>query len=254
MQTITSTAKDGYLILQMNRPKVNAINQQMINELLTAIREAEKDEGVGGMILTGMPHIFSAGLDVKEIFGYNEADIRTFFHSFGDLHKALVQFTKPLICAINGHSPAGGTVLAVAADYRIMAEGEKFLIGLNEMAVNIQITQTLVYAYGFWLGTSTANEFLLDGKLMAPEEAQSCGLVNQVVPQEEVVAKAEQQMRKYLAADPDIFANTKRKIRKEWLAQVAAGEEAELEEILRLWWKPSVRARMEALVNSLGGR
>ncbi|MEL6537574.1 MAG: enoyl-CoA hydratase/isomerase family protein, partial [Bacteroidota bacterium] len=193
-------------------------------------------------------------LDVKEIFGYNESEIRTFFQSFGELHKVLVQFTKPLICAINGHSPAGGTVLAVAADYRIMADGEKFMIGLNEMAVNIQITQTLVYAYGFWLGTSTANEFLLDGKLVNPTSALACGLVNQIAPQEEVLAKAEKQMKRYLAADPDIFANTKRKIRKTWLAQLAEGEEEELEEIIRLWWKPSVRARMQALVESLGGK
>ncbi|HAA16491.1 MAG TPA: enoyl-CoA hydratase/isomerase family protein, partial [Cytophagales bacterium] len=199
------------------------------------------------------PHIFSAGLDVKEIFAYDEAGIRNFFQTFGLLHKELVQFTKPQICAINGHSPAGGTVLAVAADYRIMAEGEKFLIGLNEMAVNIQITQTLVYAYGFWLGTSTANEFLLDGKLMDPDEAQACGLVNQVVPQGDVLATAERQMKKYLAAHPDIFANTKRKIRKDWLAQREEGEDQELEEIIRLWWMPSVRERMGALVASLSG-
>ena len=252
MQTIQVTTKENYRILQLNRGKVNAINQVMIDELRQAIAAAEQDEGVGGMILTGIPRFFSAGLDVKEIYDYNREEIRAFFTSFFALHRDLVKFTKPLICAINGYSPAGGTVLAIAADYRIMVDGEQYVIGLNEMAVNIQISQTLVNAYAFWLGASKANAFLLNGKLLHTQEALSSGLVNElVVNEEDLMVRGEAQMQRYLAADPEIFANTKRKIRNYWLAELEAGGEEELEEALRIWWKPSVRDRMQAFVASL---
>jgi len=251
MQTINTIAKDNYLIVQLSRGKVNAINQLMVDELNTVIQDIENDEKIGGAILTGTPHFFSAGLDVKEIFEYNEDEIRHFFNSFFALHKNLVRFTKPMVCAISGHSPAGGTVLAIATDYRLMAQGEKYVIGLNEMAVNIQITQALINAYSFWIGNAKANEYLLDGKLLHTQEALSCGLINKVVEGDELMTAAEAQLTKYLGADAEIFANTKRKLRRAWLAELKTDDSNELEETLNIWWKPSVRSKIKLFVESL---
>lgn len=251
MQTIQITTKENYQIIQLKRGKVNAINQQMVSELQTAVAEAQADEAVGGLIITGTPNFLSAGLDVKEIYGYNEDEIRIFFKSFFDLHIQLVRFTKPLVFAINGYSPAGGTVLAIAADYRIMVRGEKFVIGLNEMAVNIQIPQTIADAYSFWLGSGKANEYLLEGKLLHNEEALNSGLVNKLVEADELMDAAENQLKKYLSADQEIFRNTKRKIRGAWLASLYTNQKEEMEQTVSLWWKPSVRAKMKAFVESL---
>lgn len=254
MQTINTLSKDNYQIIQLNRGKVNAINQLMVNELNSVIREVQNNDAVGGIILTGIPHFFSAGLDVKEIFEYDEEQIRLFFSSFFELHENLVRFTKPFVCAINGHSPAGGTVLAIAADYRIMAEGEKYVIGLNEMAVNIQITQALINAYSFWIGNAKAHEYLLDGKLLHTQEALTSGLINKIVDGDDLMIAAEKQLKKYLAADPEIFSNTKRKLRSQWLSELAKSDRNELEEALNIWWKPSVRSKMKTFVESLNKR
>lgn len=251
MQTLKTIQKDNYIIIQLNRPKVNAINQTMINELLELIKSVENDEKNKGMILTGLPNFFSAGLDVKEIFPYSKEEIKTFFSSFFKLHINLVKFKKPFVCAINGYSPAGGTIFNMAADYRIMAEGKKFVIGLNEMAVNIQVPQVIADGYRFLLGNSKANEFMLNGDLLSSKKALEVGLIQDIATQEQLLELAEKQMQKYLSADEDIFINTKRKLRRDWLLNIDKDFDKELEETLNLWWKPEVRAKFETFVKSL---
>lgn len=254
MQTVKTTKKEGYAIVQLNRGKVNAINHQMVNEIRETIKSLEGDDTINGVILTGIPNFFSAGLDVIELYDYDESKMREFAIAFGMMHVELVRFTKPMVCAINGHSPAGGTVIALAADYRIMAEGEKYTIGLNEVAVNIQISQNLVEAYGFWIGKSLAHRYALEGKLLNGKEAVSCGLVNELVPAEALLPKAEEKIQQYIAAHPQIIRKTKSKLRKAWLDNVNDNSVEELEEFLSLWWDPVVRGRMKVFVDRLAGR
>ena len=251
MQTIQLTRKENYAILQLNRGKVNALNHLMVNEIREAVRDLEADPSVGGVILTGIPHFFSAGLDVIELYQYDAAKMKEFLIDFGSMHIELVRFTKPLICAINGHSPAGGTVIAIAADYRIMAEGEKYTIGLNEVAVNIQISQNLVEAYSFWIGKGKAHRFVMDGKLLNGEEALACGLVDEVVAADQLLPLAEKKMQQYLQAHPEIMKNTKAKLRASWLERLEQFGERDLEQTIQLWWDPEIRARMKAFVDRL---
>jgi len=250
MEYLNIEKKKEYVIVQMNRPKVNAINDKMVAEIRQTFQALEKDDEVKGVILTGLPNYFSAGLDVVELFDYDEARMREFFIAFGSMHVEMVRFTKPFICAITGHSPAGGCVMAVAADYRIMADGPKFSIGLNEIAVNIQISRNLIEAYSYWLGRSKANEFVLDGKLLNAQEAFDNGLVNQICPLDEVLNRAEKKMQQYLLADSTIFKNTKNKLRHNWLTNLVF-DESELEEAINIWWNPEVRMRMSAFVHYL---
>ena len=251
MNTIQLTKKEHYTIVQLNRGKVNAINQQMVDELRVAFSDLLKDETIKGVVLTGIPHFFSAGLDVIELYGYDEKQISTFFTDFGALYLQLATFTKPLVCAITGYAPAGGCVLAIAADYRVMADDEKYTIGLNEVAVNIQISNNLVNAYAFWIGNSKANQYLLEGKLLKADEALVCGLVNKVVPLEDVLPQAEKKMQQYLVADETIFKNTKKKLRKSWFDSMETDASKDLKEAIELWWNPKIRAKMKAFIDSL---
>ena len=132
-----------------------------------------------------------------------------------------------------------------------MADGEKYTIGLNEVAVNIQISNNIISAYAFWIGNGKAHEFVLDGKLLNVKEALACGLVNQVVPLEEVIPTAEKKMRQYLLANETIFINTKKKLRKSWLDGLETDGSKDLGEAIKLWWSPEIRARMKAFVEGL---
>ncbi len=237
--------KGEYAIITMNRAKVNAVNFQMVNEIRSTFKSMQEDDSVSGVILTGRTGVFSAGLDLIELYDYDEARIREFFIAFGLMYVELAKFTKPFICAITGHSPAGGTVIAIAADYRIMAEGEKYGIGLNEVAVNVQITTNLIEAYSFWLGKSLAYRYILEGKLLNTKEALEARLVDEVVPMEEVLPKAESRMKHYLQADRNIWLNTKTKLRGEWLEKLKEQSEEELAEALKVWWSPEVRMKMQ---------
>ncbi len=253
MNTLQITKKEGYTIVQIQRGKANAINQLMVSEMRDVFAKLGKDNSVYGVILTGIPSFFSAGLDVIELYGYDQKQMKTFFTDFSLLHEELARFAKPLICAITGYCPAGGTVLAVAADYRVMADNPKYSIGLNEMSVNIQITQNLIEAYAYWLGRSLANRFVLAGKLLNPQEALEHHLVDVICPESEVLVLAEKQMNRYLKADKDIFINTKAKLRKNWLNKLDQQAD-ELDKALDIWWKPEIRLKIKQLIDSFSNK
>lgn len=254
MKTLNRTDKGDYTIIQMDRGKVNAINAEMLSELKEVFCNLEADTSVGGVVLTGKPHFFSAGLDLIELFQYDRKQISDFFDALGGLYHQLVRFPKPFISAITGHAPAGGCVLAVTSDNRYMAEGEKYVIGLNEVAVNIQISQNLTEAYAFWMGEGRASRYILEGKLLSGAEALAAGLVDEVLPLERVLERAEKQVRGYLKADPEIWMNTKKKVRKHWLDKLETNAAESLKEAATLWWKPRIRKKMEAYVNSLSNK
>ncbi len=254
MNTLEVTYKKEYAIVQMNRGKVNAINFEMVQDLRDIFGKLEADDAVKGVILTGKPHYFSAGLDLIELYQYDKAQMTDFFVSFGALYLELVQFKKPFISAITGHSPAGGTVLAVTSDNRYMAEGDKYVIGLNEVAVNIQISQNLTEVYAFWMGDGLASRYILDGKLLNGKEAVACGLVDELVPLENVLERAEKRMQKYMQADQEILRNTKAKLRKHLWDKLDLKAENSLKEASELWWKPEIRAKMGAYVESFSNK
>jgi 3,2-trans-enoyl-CoA isomerase len=254
MNTVDVTYKDDYAIVQMNRGKVNAINFEMVQELRDVFHALEENTDMKGVILTGQPHYFSAGLDLIELFQYDKDQIRDFFTSFGALYLELVQFTKPFISAISGHSPAGGCVLAVTSDNRYMAEGDRYVIGLNEVAVNIQISQNLTEVYAFWMGEGLASRYILEGKLLTGKEALKAGLVDELVPLENVLERAEKQMKLYMSADQEILINTKRKLRKHLLDKLDLRAENSLKEASELWWKPEIRAKMKDYVESFSSK
>lgn len=254
MKTLEITYKEEYAIVQMKRGKVNAINFEMVQELRDTFHALEENTEVKGVLLSGQPHYFSVGLDLIELFRYDKNQIRDFFASFGALYLQLVQFKKPFISAITGHSPAGGCVLAVASDNRYMAEGDDYVIGLNEVAVHIQISQNLTEIYAFWIGDGLASRYILEGKLLTGKEAVASGLVDELVPLENVIERAENQMQLYMRADQEILVNTKQKLRKHLFDKLDLKAENSLKEAAELWWKPEIRARMKAYVESFSSK
>ena len=112
METLHLTKIDGYCILKLNRGAANPINLKMMKELSDFFKSAEDDNEIGGVIITGNPGIFTAGLDVVELYGLDRDGSFYFWKSFVELATQMAGFSKPLIAAIPGHSPAGGCVFA----------------------------------------------------------------------------------------------------------------------------------------------
>jgi len=213
MKTLSIQQKEGYLLVQLDRGKANALNQLMIDEFRQLIKDATTDSSIGGIVLTGKPHFFSGGVDLLEIYEYSSEATRHFWGSFIQLSAEMVAFPKPLVSAVTGHSPAGGCILACTSDYRVMAKGERYKIGLNEMAVGIAPRQSILKLYESIIGKRAAYQFLLEGYLLSGEEALKVGLVDELADLEMVTAKAEAKMQHYLKLPQQAFMQTKKALK-----------------------------------------
>lgn len=250
MNTINVTIKDRLALITLNRGKSNALNREMITELTDMLHNIANDDNIGGVIIAGRDNFFSAGLDLIELYGYNEEEAESFWHLFLAFIAKITAFKKPMVAAINGHSPAGGCVIALACDARVMVEG-KFIIGLNEVPVGIIVPESIFSLYAFWLGKGHATRSLLEGKLFSPEEALNIGLVDELVNQDSIMTAAERKIRKYMALEPNTWQQSKLNIRKELIAATSADQSEALKVMLAQWWSPATRNILKMIIDNL---
>lgn len=254
MNTLSIQSKDNYIIVQLDRGKANALNQEMINELRQLIRETEADDSIGGIVLTGKPHFFSGGVDLLEVYYYDSEGIRNFWGSFLQLAAEMLAFSKPLVASITGHSPAGGCILACACDYRVMAAGEKYQIGLNEMAVGIAPRESILHLYAFWIGQHKAYQYLLEGYLMNGKEALEIGLVDELVALEQTLSQAEQKMQQYLKLPAAAFRQAKKSLKGGLVQAMSANFENDLDLLHQQLMSKESRTIMGQVVQFLESR
>ena len=250
MNTIKVTIKDHLGIITLDRGKSNALNREMISELNDMLHNIAGDPNIAGVIITGKENFFSAGLDLIELYNYNEAEAESFWYLFLDFIAAITAFKKPLVAAVNGHSPAGGCVIALACDYRIMAEG-KYIIGLNEVPVGIIVPNSIFNLYAFWLGQANATRSLLEGKLFSPDEALQIGLVDELVNPAGILTAAERKIRKYMAMERNTWEQSKLSIRQGLIAATGADQSEALQKMLKQWWAPTTRNILKTIIDNL---
>ena len=250
MNTIKVSVVDRLATITLSRAKSNALNRELVTELNDMLGNIENDENIGGVILTGHAPFFSAGLDLIELYDYNEEELKSFFQLFFKFTANLVAFKKPIIAAISGHSPAGGCVMALACDYRIMAEGQ-YIIGLNEVPVGIIVPNSIFQLYSFWLGKAEASKSLLTGKLYNPEEALKVGLVDEVVRNEILLTTAERKIKKFMEFDSNTWSQSKLNIREDLIKAVTADQSKTLEKMLAQWWSPTTRHILKVIISNL---
>lgn len=231
MKTLKIEYKENYAIVQLDNGKVNAIDTQMSKELGETFRMLEANDNVKGVILTGRPHGFSAGLDVMSMAGGLKSATEFWTYHL-DALQVMVRFSKPFVCAITGYAPAGGTILACCADYRIMGIGEKHVIGMHEFKMSLPIPDLLSRIYAYTIGERMAWKTVMNAQLFHAEQAKAIGLVDEVAAVEDVLALAEKRLQKYMSVYLPMFAKTKRYLRRELLETVDMEVSEMLPEIL----------------------
>lgn len=252
MNTLSIIERSNYEILQLSRGKANPISHEMVKEIRAYLKRVVENDKVRGFILTGnTPGYFSVGLDLTELYYFDEEQLAAFWADWEAMVYELAKFPKPFITAINGYSPAGGCVLATTSDYRMMAKGEKFVIGLNEVAVGIAVPEYIFQLYAFWLGKRQAYHNLLRGKLLTVEEAYAQHLLDEVCEMEEILPKAEKEMQRLLRSPDNLLINTKAAMRAELWERLDAAPPASLEDKLKAWFDPASRAVMKMIVEQL---
>jgi enoyl-CoA hydratase/carnithine racemase len=196
-------------ILTMNRPeKRNALNAELTQALLGALRAADAEESVGCIVLTGAGQGFCAGADLSEfkelgagLAAENRAELTM------QLHLTFTKISKPVVAAINGHAMGGGAGLAIAADLAVMAEGAK--LGYPEPRHGI-VAAIVMANLVRQVGRKAAFELVSLGEPVDAQRALQLGMVNRVVRQEDVLVEALAVAEKLAAVKREAMAETKR--------------------------------------------
>ena len=187
---ITTSVENAILLITINRPdKLNALNKTVLDELSTAVDELYNNNAIRSAIITGAgPKAFVAGADISEFQGLKHSEGMDLAHKGQYIFKKIEDSPKPVIAAVNGFALGGGCELAMACHFRIASENAKF----GQPEVNLGLipgyggTQRLTQL----IGKGRAIELLVTGNLLDAPTALQYGLVNYVVPQEELLAKA----------------------------------------------------------------
>jgi enoyl-CoA hydratase/carnithine racemase len=197
--------------LRLDRPPVNVLSGDLIVALRKAIQAAPGD-GARAVILSGAPGRFSGGLDVPLLLGLDHAAMASLWREFYVLLGAIAASPIPIVAAITGHAPAGGTVLVLFCDWRIMAEGD-YSIGLNEVQVGIPLPPVLVAGLRRLIGPRQAEQLAVGGGLLSPQKALGVGLVDEVVAPDRVMNRAVEWCQRLLALPAEAMTATRRQAR-----------------------------------------
>jgi Delta3-Delta2-enoyl-CoA isomerase len=235
--------------LRLNRPPVNALTSELLSGLQQAIAQAASD-GARAVILSGSPGRFSAGLDVPLLLTLDEAGISKLWRELYATLEAIAKSPIPIVAAITGHAPAGGTVLALFCDWRVMAQGD-YKIGLNEVLVGIPLPPVILGGLRRLVGSRRAENLGVTGSLLSPNEALAAGLVDEVVVPEDVVPRALQVCGKLLAVPREAMRLTRQQARADLEGLFASGMDAELRTVIANWWSPETQETLKGLVERL---
>ena len=250
MNFIRTKVEDHIYHITLDRGKSNAMHLEMICELSTAIEEAEQNPAIEGLILSGKENFFTSGLDLITLYQYDEVQMQNFWTAFISLLHKFTCFSKPTVSAITGHSPAGGCVLAICCDYRVMADGD-FIIGLNEVPVGIIVPESIFKLYSFWLGEGLAYRSLLEGKLFKPLEAKEVGLVDEVVAFNRIQNAAIRKIKSMTQFEKNAWRTSKLNFRKQLIAEFEKDQTETINQVLEQWWRPSTRSILKTIIDNL---
>ncbi len=215
--------RDGSLQrILLDRPPVNALNLGILQELREALTEAEEDGDIHGVLLGSAQERFSAGLDLPEISTYDEGTLTAFADAFLTLFEELYAFPKPLVAAIPGHCIAGGLLLVAPADHRVAAAGDYKLV-MKEVDLGLPMPEPEAQVLTELVGFDDARELLLHGTTYDPEGALGIGLVDRVVPPEDLDAEATALLESLAEKPLEGYAGIKRSMRAPLLDRIRAG-------------------------------
>ncbi|MCG5054070.1 MAG: enoyl-CoA hydratase/isomerase family protein [Myxococcales bacterium] len=236
--------------LRLARPPVNALDPALLVRLNEALGQAER-EGVGAVVLSGAPGRFSGGLDVPALLALPRPQIRQAWVALFDLLASLAHAPMPVVAALTGHSPAGGTVLALYADYRVLAAG-RYVVGLNEVQVGLPVPPFLYRALTFVVGERQAARLGVAGLLLEADEALRVGLVDELAPVEEVVPRALAFAHDLLTRPRTAMLQTRAHARAPLREAFASVTPALIDGVVEQWFSEETQTTLRKLVSRLG--
>lgn len=251
---LVETTRDndtGIDIISMARAPVNSLNTELLSALKTSLLETQNNRSKGVILTSSLPTIFSAGLDITEMYNTDKKRLTDFWSTLQDTWLTLYTLNIPVAAAINGSSPAGGCLLAISTEYRVFVEG-KHTVGLNETQLGIVAPIWFRDPYISLLGYRQAELALLRGSLFKPEEALQINLVDELARDK---ADAIEKCKNYILSYDKIPALgriiTKQEMRNDLIQWMKENKEADLNKFIGYVMLPKVQAGLKLYIEYL---
>ncbi len=252
---------DGILELRLARPPVNALNQELLAALRDAIETAPA-HGARGLIISGQAGVFTAGLDLPWLMQQGVAAVEATWLAFGQVCRALAASPLLSVAAITGHSPAGGAVISLYCDYRVMAQSPRsdepdqalppYRIGLNEVQVGLFVPDAIQFALRRVVGAYRTERLVVAGAMPSAEEAHAIGMVDELRPLPEVSARALAWLQGMLALPQEAQRETRRLARRDLLDAIDDPARMDLPRFLAALQTPETQTVLRAVLTRLG--
>ncbi|NXF80965.1 ECI1 isomerase, partial [Sclerurus mexicanus] len=242
----------GIAMMKFKSPPVNSLSLDFLTEFSISLEKLENDRACRGVIITSaIPKIFSSGLDITEMCGKSMEHYGEFWRAVQELWLRLYGSNMVTVAAVNGSSPAGGCLVAMSCDYRIMAENPKFSIGLNETQLGIVAPFWFKDTFLNVVGQRIAERSLQLGSLYSAPEALKLGLVDELVPEEKLLEKASAVMAQWLALPDHARQLTKSMMRKAVLDRLVAHREEDIKYFINFISKESIQKSLRMYMEML---
>jgi len=243
---------EGVATLRLDRPKMNAINFQVQDELRAAAAEATEREDVRAVVLYGGERLFAAGNDIKEMGEVSYTEMVRKGASLQSAVTAVAEIPKPVVAAVTGYALGGGCELALAADVRFAADDAQLgqpevLLGIIPGAGGTQRLARLV-------GPSKAKDLIFTGRFVKADEALAMGLVDRVVPAADVYTEAVAWARQFVTAAPYALRAAKEAIDKGLGVDLTTGLDIERQQFAALFATKDQRTGFDSFIANGPGK
>lgn len=237
---------DRVAVLRLDRPKMNALNAAMQVRIGALALEAGSREDVAAVVLTGGDQVFAAGADIKEMAAMSASEMATHAAVLQDSFRAVAAIPKPVVAAVNGYALGGGCELALCADVRIAAEDATF--GQPEIKLGVIPGAGGTQRLARLVGPARAKELIFTGRFVRADEALRIGLVDQVVPAEDVLETAMAWARQFVGGPARALRAAKTCVDRGLEVDLDSGLRLETAEFAGLFATEDRRLGMEAFV------
>ncbi len=245
MKSLAIETRGDIAIMQMQHGKASPLDLEFTQAIIDTLASLAQSS-TSAVVLTGTGSIFSAGVDLVRLQSGGTSYIEQFVPLVSKLVLALLEFSKPLVAAINGHAIAGGCVMACPADHRIMARG-KGRIGVPELQVGLPFPSAALEVVRMLVPGARLRQVVYGATTYSAEEALEIGLVDEVCAADELLERALEKAENFAALPSDAFALTKRQLHAPVLERIAAGADHDVE-AARLWQHPDSLQRVRSHV------
>lgn len=242
MDSVTVDDRGKLALLRLTSGVTNAIGPAMVTDLSAALTLIRNE--YNGCVLAGGNKFFSIGLNLPELIGFGRERMSQFWDAFDQAILDLYALPIPTAAAISGHAVAGGTILSLSTDYRLIAPGRN-LMGLNEINIGVPVPYLADLILRQIVGDRVATELCYKGEMVPPEEALAFGLVDEISSEEQIEERALEKIS-HLAEKPRVAFSLIKRNRTEAVRSRFDGNRAKRkEEMLSCWFEPDVQELLQ---------